>query len=187
MTAGPRLAFLAVLLGAPIAAAAETAAAPAPAPSEASADKDAGAEPIPPATNTLGGHLLLRAGPLLSVPFAKLDSSTAFSEVARLGAGVGGNLGIGLGRSLSIGGYVEYVKFGDPSDCGSCKASSLAFGPFVRYHLVQGVRFDPQIALGVGYRKLDATASGKTSHYTGIDWLKLELGGARPRLDPQAG
>jgi hypothetical protein len=125
----------------------------------------------------LGGRLLLSAGPLLSIPVAKLDSRTDFNDAAGLGVGVGGNLGIGVGRSLSLGGYVEYVKFGHPSGCDSCEANALAFGPFARYHLVQGVRFDPQISLGIGYRRLEATTLVGTTKYTGIDWLKLELGG----------
>jgi hypothetical protein len=174
---GPRLALLATLLGAPLAAAAETPAAPG-APGEAeAADSDAGPEPVPPAADTLAGHLLLNAGPQLSLPFARLDDQTAFSEAAGLGLGVSGKLGIGVSRGLALGGFAEYTAFDNPSDCTSCKATTLAFGPFVRYHLVQGVRFDPQIALGVGYRKLDATTEDGKYRYTGIDWLKLELGG----------
>lgn len=175
---GPRSAFLAVLLGAPLAAAAEPpATAEAPGETEA-VDGDSGPEPLPPAADMLGGHLLLSAGPMLSVPFARLDDQTAFSEAAGLGIGVSGKLGIGLARNLALGGFVEYTAFGHPSGCDSCKATSLALGPFVRYHLVQGVRFDPQISLGVGYRKLDATTRDGKYKYTGIDWLKLELGGA---------
>jgi hypothetical protein len=175
---GPRLAFLAVLLGAPLAAAAEPpAAAPAPA-SGPDVEGDSGPEPIAAASDTLAGHLLLSAGPLLSVPFARLDEQTAFSEAAGVGLGVAGKLGIGVSRGLSLGGFAEYTAFGHPSDCDTCKATALAFGPFVRYHLVQGVRFDPQIALGVGYRTLDATTRDRKYKYTGIDWLKLELGGA---------
>ena len=174
---GPRLAFLAVLLGAPLAAAVEP-----PATAEASggdaADSDAGPEPVAAAADTLAGHLLLNAGPLLSVPFARLDEQTAFSEAGGLGIGASGKLGIGVSRGLSLGGFAEYTAFGHPSDCDTCKATTLAFGPFVRYHLVQGVRFDPQIALGVGYRTLDATTRDRKYKYTGIDWLKLELGGA---------
>lgn len=174
---GPRLAFLAVLLGAPVVSAAESAA-PAPASDTAAeVDEDGGPEPVPFAADSLGGHLLLSAGPLLSLPIAKLDNRTDFNDVAALGVGVGGNLGLGLGRNVSVGGYVEYIQYGHPSGCGSCEATALAFGPFVRYHLVQGVRFDPQLLLGVGYRKLDATSLTGKAKYTGIDWLKLELGG----------
>lgn len=172
---GPRSAVLAVLLSGSLAAAAEPPAPVEPPNADSAPDGDAGTEPIAPASDNLGGHLLVNAGALLSVPFARLDDQTAFSEAAGLGVGVSGKLGIGVSRGLSLGGFAEYTAFGHPSGCSTCEATALAFGPFVRYHLVQGVRFDPQIALGVGYRSLDATTRERKYKYTGIDWLRLEL------------
>lgn len=175
----PRLAFLAVVLAAPLAAAAVP---------EAhdhdhdhsgavASDADDGPAPIAPAADVLGGHLLVGAGPLLSVPFAELDDRTDFRDVAGLGVGVNGDVGIGLSRHISLAAWVQYASFGNPSNCSSCKASSLSVGPLVRYHLVQGTRFDPQLSLGFGLRKLEATTAAGQVDYTGIDWLKFELGG----------
>jgi hypothetical protein len=175
---GPRLCLAALLVSAPLAAATPPAAATAePSDPALAPDSDAGPEPIPAAVDTLGGHLLLAAGPLGSVPFARLDGRTDFSDVAGVGVGIAGDAGIGLARSLAIGGWFEYVAFGSPSGCSACDATSLAVGPYVRYHLVQGTRFDPRISLGLGYRSLRATSLTGARRYGGIDWLKLELGG----------
>jgi hypothetical protein len=173
----PRLAFVTVLLAAPLAGAAEHAGHDHSSSSASPADEDEGPEPIAPAADTLGGHLIVGAGPLISVPFAELDDQTDFGDVAGLGVGVTGDIGIGLSRHLSLAGWIQYASFGHPSSCNGCKATSLAFGPLIRYHLVQGTRFDPHLSLGVGYRRLDATTDDGKDQYTGIDWLKFELGG----------
>ena len=178
---GPRLVLpLAVLHGASLAAAAEPLA---PAAADGAngavdADADSDPEPMPAASDTLAGHLALEVGPLFAVPFAQLDERTASKEAAGIGVGLGGKVGVGVSRGLSLGGFAEYTAFGHPSGCDRCEANAFAFGPFVRYHLVQGVRFDPQVALGVGYRKVNATTREQTYRYAGIDWLRLEFGGA---------
>ncbi len=135
--------------------------------------------PIPPAKDKLGGHWMLRAGPLFSVPFGALDRERAldrardFNDTAGLGLGVSADLGVGVSRSVVFGGWFEYATFGEADPCG-CDASSIAFGPFARYHLVQGMRFDPWLSLGVGYRRI--RASGPDFTYAGVDG-RLELGG----------
>lgn len=129
---------------------------------------------IPPAANTLGGHLQLAVGPLIALPFAELDSATDFRDQAGNGLGAGADLGIGVSRNLVLGAFGQYVAYGDGNECTKCDASSFAVGGFVRYHLVQGMRFDPWASLGAGFRKLDA---GDKGDYSGIDWLRLQFGG----------
>jgi hypothetical protein len=46
-------------------------------------------------------------------------------------------------------------------------------GPLIRYHLVQGVRFDPWLSAGAGFRK---TTLGSEA-WTGVDIVRLALGG----------
>ena len=127
------------------------------------------------ASDKLGGHLLAHAGALLSIPFAKLDSSTNFSDRAGIGYGAAGDLGIGVSRYVAVAGWFEYQDFNEASRECACDATALGFGALVRYHLVQGVRFDPWLSLGAGYRRIELTNPGAT--YVGIDWLKFTLGG----------
>lgn len=144
-----------------------------PAATNPSPDADTPIELIPPAKDTLSGHFQLGASGLLAVPFARLDSKTTFGGQAAGGYGFAADLGIGVSRSVVLGGYGQYLKLGEGDDCRACDPSSLGFGAFVRYHLVQGVRFDPWASLGVGYRMLD---TGEAD-YSGIDWLRFSVGG----------
>jgi hypothetical protein len=129
---------------------------------------------VPPAAhNTLGGHFQLGASALLATPFAHLDSDTTFRERAHGGFGFAADAGIGVSRSVVLGAYGQYLRLDEGSDCASCDPSSIGAGVFARYHLVQGVRFDPWASLGVGYRSFDTG----DAQYTGIEWLRLTVGG----------
>jgi hypothetical protein len=174
---GPRLTCLVLLF------AASTAFAKAPEPVTApeSPGDDAEAEDqaplIPAAKDSLSGHLLIGAGGLGLLPIAMLDGKTSFMDRAGLGVGARGDIGIGVSRYLSLGAFAEYAVFSSPSDCSSCKTDTLALGPFIRYHVVQGARFDPWLTLGVGYRTLTASGAPRELEYKGIDWARVALGG----------
>jgi hypothetical protein len=168
---GPRFGFFVLPVG--FAVALLTAGKPAAA-EPAEGDGEEHPEPIPPATDRLGGHLVLRAGPLVAVPFGALDGRTDFSDTAGVGLGAVADLGIGISRVVVLGGWFEYTAFGNANDHCGCDARSIAAGPFARYHLVQGTRFDPWLSLGVGYRRVETRAPSST--YSGFD-ARLELGG----------
>ncbi len=142
-------------------------------------DED-GPEPplIVPAPDQLSGHFSLSASALLPLPFSNLEANTPQKD--RLGAGYGFGLdaAYGLTRTVAIGAWGQLLSFGDTTDCRTCKTSSTAFGAFVRYHLVQGMRFDPWMSAGLGYRITKITASGiPDTTYSGIEWLRLQVGG----------
>jgi hypothetical protein len=143
-----------------------------PAPSE-TPDDEPEPELIPPAKDTLGGHVQLGASGVLAVPFARLDSDTTFRNQAEGGYGFAADLGIGVSRSVVVGAFGQYLRMNDGEGCPGCDPTALGFGAFVRYHLVQGVRFDPWASLGAGYRLFD---TGETK-YSGIEWLRLSVGG----------
>lgn len=128
---------------------------------------------IPAAQDTLGGHFKLGVSGLVAIPFADLDSDRAFRDKARTGFGAAADLGFGISRSVVVGLYGQYVSFDAADECPACDPKSFGVGAFVRYHLVQGVRFDPWASLGAGYRYLD---SGENK-YSGIEWLRLAVGG----------
>ena len=66
----------------------------------------------------------------------------------------------------------------DGSDCTDCAGRAFGIGPFVRYHLSQGLRFTPWITAGLGYRQLSFLDDERASKqkYSGMEWLRLELG-----------
>jgi hypothetical protein len=175
---GPRLVCLALLLLTPHAfAAAPDPVSPTQTPAAAPAEEEALPPLIPAAKDSRSGHFLLGASGLGLLPIAMLDGKTTFMDRAGLGVGVAGDIGIGVSRYVSLGGFAEYAHFTSASDCSSCKTDTFAFGPFLRYHLVQGTRFDPWLTLGAGYRRLTASGAPGETDYSGIDWARLALGG----------
>jgi len=150
-------------------------------------------EPIASAHDTLGGHVVLGAAVGAKWPFGSLSDGTKQDQ--ELGAGLALNLdlGVGLSRNVVIGVWGELDDYASPAKtatCVACSAKSFAGGPFLRYHIVQGTRFDPwgAIALGIRQTTVDhdsfsirstgtATPAATTTHFIGPDWLRLTLGG----------
>ena len=149
---------------------------------------------VPRAKDLLSGHFLAGAsvGPAWSL--GKLGSSVA--TVHNLGTGllVQGDLGFGLSRSMVLGVWGNFGRYSDGDTCAhalnpnpDCSAYSFSVGPFVRYHLSQGLRFDPWVLLGGGYRRVRFNQDSlspladpyvtETQTYSGLNWLRLELGG----------
>jgi hypothetical protein len=130
---------------------------------------------VPDAKDTLGGHLVAGGSAAFVVPWGDLQRGTAAGDLGP-GYGFGIDLGYGLSRSVVIGAWGQYALYADSPDC-DCTASSYAVGPFVRYHLVQGMRFDPWLLAGLGYRAMTVDASTGKADYAGIEWLRIAVGG----------
>jgi hypothetical protein len=140
---------------------------------------------VPYARDTVGGHFQLGVAGLASAPFGELQNGYAAQD---LGAGFGAavDAGIGLNRALSFGLWGEGLFYGSSAACrfwhyantprDPCSGRSLSVGPFVRYHLVQGMRLDPWILVGTGYRSLTQDTPVGTKHYAGVEWLHVALG-----------
>jgi hypothetical protein len=135
---------------------------------------------VPRAADLLGSHVLLGAavGPAWSLgQFASNRSSDV-----RLGTGLAfrADVGFGVSRSVVLGAWGTYAGYTDGTSCADdqhCSGRAFSVGPYVRYHLSQGLRFDPWLTLGAGYRRLafDDTA-GARQKFSGIEWLHFELG-----------
>jgi hypothetical protein len=150
--------------------------------------EDAEAPPplVPPAHDTLGGHFIVGASGVVGGPLGELQAGYAARD---LGAGFGGmlDIGFGLSRTISVGVWGEGLAYSSSSACrfwhlpnaprDPCSATSFTVGPFVRYHLLQGMRFDPWILLGPGYRTLSQDTPNGSKRYGGIDYLHVMLGG----------
>lgn len=138
------------------------------------ADKDQpDLEPIPSAKDRLGGHFVIGASAGVKWALGTLDDGV--SSRSQLGPGLGLNLdlGYGISRNIVLGVWGEYDKHSSYGACSGCSGTSVAGGPFLRYHLVQGTRFDPWGMIGAGVRstKLDVLSRN------GFEIVKLTMGG----------
>lgn len=141
---------------------------------------------IPYATDSVGGHLTLGVSGAFVAPFGHVAKDV--TSDSRMGNGWGGviDLGYGVDRQVVLGVYGEGAWMGDSDKCYQCSATSYGAGAFVRYHFVQGLRFDPWISYGLGYRQLSSEQSDLTLNYSGIEWARLQMGATWSIL-PQLG
>ena len=145
-------------------------------------------EPIPSAHDMLGGHFVVGASVGAKWPFGSLSDGVKQDQALSAGLALNLDLGVGLSRNVVLGVWGEFDEYLSPAAsavCAACSAKSFAGGPFLRYHIVQGTRFDPWGAIAVGVRQTNidhdnvSTRPGvtETTHYFGPDWLRLSLGG----------
>jgi hypothetical protein len=132
---------------------------------------------IPPAADRLSGHFSLGAGAGLAVPFGNLESGAAESNAFDLALALSVDAAFGVSRHVAVGLFGQYLSYGADEDCTGCEGSGMAFGPFVRYHLVQGTRFDPWALAGIGYRMTSLSTPAGDYDYSGVNWLHLQVGG----------
>ena len=133
---------------------------------------------IPPAQDTLAGHVTLGVSGLWTIPFGELQDGTSQTQLIGPGPGVGFDLGVGISRTVALGAWGQLIRFDGGDDCSGCSASSLGLGAFVRYHLVQGARFDPWMTAGIGYRQTSIQDfPGGDLDFSGVEWLRLQVGG----------
>ncbi|HVU04696.1 MAG TPA: hypothetical protein VHE30_23235 [Polyangiaceae bacterium] len=156
--------------GEPTAPAAAAAPGMAPARSAQVAEED---EDVPPAHDTVGGHVAVGAIAGYAMPFGSLDSRVAQTDVVGPGLFLGGDITYGVSRTVMIGAYGEVSLLSGEGIHAEKDASSIAAGAMLRYHLVQGLRFDPWMAYGIGFRRQKVA----TDSVTGLDWARIQLGG----------
>ena len=154
---------------------------PDPTPGEAPDEDDEPEPPLtPPAQDSLGGHFMASASVLWAIPFGYVEDKVEQSRSMSSGPGLGLELGYGISRTVAIGAWGQALFLDESDDCVTCSTRSLAGGLFVRYHLVQGVRFDPWMSAGLGFRTttIDPGIAGQPENtYSGIEWLRLSVGG----------
>jgi hypothetical protein len=146
-------------------------------------DEEAPPAPVPPARNLLGGHLMLAGSAGWALPLGKLEAGVRESSQLGTATSVGLDAGWGLGRNVVAGVWGKLGLHGAGDACPGCSARSVAAGPFVRYHLVQGMRFDPWMGVGLGFRTTRIDTGTTTLTYSGIEWARIALGGDWYALD----
>jgi hypothetical protein len=132
--------------------------------------------PAAPDHDQLTGHLHLGA----AAAYGTFTGS--FLTQSPIGSNLGGSafvnidLGYGLSRQLELLVAADYSNAFSGSGCTACNAKSWAIGPMLRYHLVEGTRFDPWIAFGLGYRhnSWNFRSSGSVD---AIDFTRIAIGG----------
>jgi hypothetical protein len=133
---------------------------------------------VPLAKDLLGSHVLLGAavGPAWSL--GHLGTDVASGRGLGTGLSFRADAGFGISRSVVLGAWGSYASYADGDDCDrSCSGRAFAVGPFVRYHLQQGLRFDPWFTLGGGFRQVSfVDAGGSRQKFSGVEWLHFELG-----------
>lgn len=154
----------------------------APEPAPAAPAPPVAEEPAPAAaslpSDTRSGHFVLGLRGGFAIPFGEASKGVDVYPLADVGFSAGADVGIGISRHVEIGLNGEMQLHGDASQCIGCSSSGLAVGAFVRYHLVQGLRFDPWLAVGLGYRGLQVERpSGSDLDYAGLEWLRIQFGG----------
>jgi hypothetical protein len=142
-------------------------------------EDDGPEQPLTPlAVDTLGGHVMISASVLWAIPFARLEADVDQADWMSAGPGFGIELAYGVSRNVALGVWGQLLMLGDGVDCRDCSTQSLAAGGFVRYHLVQGQRFDPWMSAGIGFRTTAIEqVDGDDRSYSGIEWLRLAVGG----------
>lgn len=134
--------------------------------------KDAAPEPKT-AWDTVGGHLAIALDGGFSVPFGSFQSGAPQSDVLDPGYVLGADVTYGVSRTVMLGVQGSFARESGTGVWTGDTGSSLAVGPVIRYHLVQGTRFDPWLSYGIGFR---STSIGPHS-FTGLDWAHLQVGG----------
>jgi hypothetical protein len=132
---------------------------------------------VPRAHDLLGSHVLVGGAVGPAWTLGSLGSDFAASRALGSGLGFRADAGLGLSRSVVLGVWGGYTTYANGSSCNDCAGRGFSVGPFVRYQLSQGLRFDPWLTLGGSYRQLSFTDdAGATGKFKGIEWLRLELG-----------
>lgn len=134
-------------------------------------------EPFHPARDTLGGHVLGAAGGGLVVPFGSLEQSANQARLLDPSGGLSLDVGYGLNRTTVLGLSGQLGLLRGDSRCPGCSARTFAVGPTIRYHLVQGLAFDPWVSAGIGFRGTRLHQPGQSTTYLGLDWARLAVGG----------
>lgn len=133
-------------------------------------------ELVPYPTDYVGGHFQIGATGLLTSPFGNVSKDVSHLARSGPGGGAGLDLGFGVDRFVFLGAYGEMQWLGSSDACPSCSGTTIGAGLFARYHIVQGMRFDPWVSYGIGYRSLSSTNDTTSNDYVGLEWLRLQLG-----------
>ncbi len=143
-----------------------------PRPHAAKDEDDEALPEVAPARDTVGRHLAVGLNAGLIAPFGSLQRGAPQSDTMGPGLTAGGDITYGISRTVMLGVYADVGLPEGMRSWSGDSVSTIAVGPMLRYHLVQGVRFDPWLGAGLGFRR----TSGRGTSVTGVDWVRLSIG-----------
>jgi len=144
---------------------------------EPAAEDEAESSPVPFEKNLVGGHVQLAASASYALPFGRLSEDQSRTDRSRGGGLFAGEAAIGLDRFVFLGAYGEYGLYQPAKGCSDCSATSWGAGLQVAYHVAQGLRIDPWVSYGVGYRQLSTLGSlPDPARYHSLEWMRICLG-----------
>lgn len=139
-------------------------------------EKEPSVELVPFRRDAVGGHFQAGFTGLLTFPFGSTSKDVGTRTLAGWGGGGALDLAYGVDRFVALGAYAEMNALGDSRKCEGCTGTLLGGGAFVRYHVSQGLRLDPWVSYGLGFVGFGGENSGEVSHYSGIEWMRLQVG-----------
>jgi hypothetical protein len=133
--------------------------------------------PAEPATDTISSRLLLSLDLGYTSTFGYLDSQTHLPSHLSGGIYTALDIGYGITRYVEVGLNATYASFGSATECPACTGKAYDVVGTIRYHLVQGVKFDPWVRTGLGFSAFQFKQGQQDSRYLGLHWLELTVGG----------
>lgn len=128
-----------------------------------------------PDVDTLGHHILPYAALAYTWGFGSLDSQMGAEHSLASGPALQLGLDYGLTRSIELGADVLLAL--PEGGCTECSSRLFDANLHISYHLVQGVRFDPWVRLGLGLSSLRLSSPNDTHSYFGPNWITAAVGG----------
>lgn len=131
---------------------------------------------VPFARDLVAGHVQVAASAAYAIPFGRLSNDFAHTARAGHAGEFGGEVNYGLDRFVFLGAYGSYTLAGESQPCNDCSGNGWTAGIQFVYHLAQGLRIDPWVSYGLGYRSLKTQDDQGDYSYGGIDWMRLAIG-----------
>lgn len=129
------------------------------------------------ADDTLTRHFIISVGVGYAPVFGHLDSQTSLTNRVSGGAGYFLDVGYGVTRNVELGLHSEFSLYGNAIECPHCDGKSFDEVASLRYHLVQGVKFDPWLRTGLGISTFQLHELQNSQTYVGVHWFELSIGG----------
>lgn len=140
-------------------------------------------EPVPPLRpgapdrDQLSGHWSIGASFALSTPLGNFSSTSPIGSRLGEAYGLGLDVGYGFSRHLRLSLAGELLSIASGSSCSTCEATSYVLGARLRYHLVEGTRFDPWVGYGFSYRQTSFENASSEIKFDALEPIRMELGG----------
>jgi hypothetical protein len=129
------------------------------------------------ADDTISRHFIISIGAGYAPAFGHLDSQTSLSNRVSGGGGYFLDVGYGVTRYVELELHSAFSIYGSATECPSCDGKSFDEVASLRYHLVQGVKFDPWLRTGLGVSTFQLHELQHSQTYVGLRWFELSIGG----------